>query len=47
MGEKQAYGKFKYIGKWVQPITGENGIDKETDKVRARKIKLAYRLAQN
>lgn len=35
--------KFKYLGEWIQP----NGLDKEANKARARKLDLAYRLTQN
>lgn len=35
--------KFKYFGEWIQP----NRIDKKVNKVRGRKIELAYTLVQN
>ena len=35
--------KFKYLGEWIEP----NGLDKEANRARARKLDLAYRLTQN
>lgn len=41
-GDIKRADKFKYLGEWIQP----NGLDKEANKGRARKMELAYRLVQ-
>lgn len=42
-GKIKRSDKFKYLGEWIQP----NGLDKEANKGRVRKMELAYKLVQH